>query len=91
MLICSIKKFYGPFSPAYGVYVSQLIRYATASSLYEDFLSRGKLLSEKLMNHGYIQCMLVQTIKQFYGRHLDLVSKYGMSVSALVTDLFDAI
>ena len=79
-----------PISPAYGVYVSQLIRYARASSHYEDFLNRGKLLSKKSMNREYIQSKLVQTIKKFYGRHLDLVSKYGMSVSALITDMFDA-
>ena len=80
-----------PISPAYGVYVSQLIRYARASSCYEDFLNRGKLLSEKLMNQGYLQSRLVQTIKKFYGRHLDLVSKYGVSVSVLITDMFDTI
>ena len=51
----------------------------------------GENFSEKLMNQGYIQSKLVQTIKKFYGRHLHLVSKYGMSVSALVKDMFDAI
>ena len=34
-----------PQSPAYGVFVSQLIRYARASSLYEDFITRGQLLT----------------------------------------------
>jgi hypothetical protein len=29
-----------PASPAYGVYISQLIRYARASSNYSDFLKR---------------------------------------------------
>ena len=29
-----------PASPAYGVYISQLIHYATASSNYSDFLKR---------------------------------------------------
>jgi hypothetical protein len=29
-----------PASPAYGVYISQLIRYARASSDYSDFLKR---------------------------------------------------
>jgi hypothetical protein len=33
-----------PFSPAYGVYISQLIRYAGACFAYEDFSKRGKLL-----------------------------------------------
>ena len=30
-----------PQSPSYGVYISQLIRYARASTLYDDFLSRS--------------------------------------------------
>ena len=33
-----------PSSPAYGVYVSQLIRYTRACSAYDQFLNRGKLL-----------------------------------------------
>ena len=30
-----------PQSPSYGVYISQLIRYARASTLYDDFISRS--------------------------------------------------
>ena len=37
-----------PQSPAYGVYFSQLIRYARASSAYNDFLVRSRLLTSKL-------------------------------------------
>jgi hypothetical protein len=42
-----------PLSPAYGVYISELIRYARACFAYEDFLKRGKLLTHKLMLQGY--------------------------------------
>ena len=38
---------YVPQSPAYGVYVSQRIRYARASSAYSDFLVRSRLLTRK--------------------------------------------
>jgi hypothetical protein len=38
-----------PLSPAYGVYISQLIRYARACFAYEDFSNRGK----QLMLQGY--------------------------------------
>ena len=34
-----------PLSPAYGVYVSQLIQYARACYAYDDFLKRGQLLT----------------------------------------------
>ena len=40
-------------SPAYGVYVSQLIRYARAPSAYSDFLVRSRLLTSKLLGQGY--------------------------------------
>ena len=33
-----------PLSPAYGVYISQLIRYARTCHVCEDFLKRGHLL-----------------------------------------------
>ena len=42
-----------PQSPAYGVYVSQLIRYARVSSDYSDFLGRSCLLTGKLLGQGY--------------------------------------
>jgi hypothetical protein len=38
-----------PLSPAYGVYIFQLIRYARAWFAHEDFSKRGKLLTKKLM------------------------------------------
>ena len=41
-----------PPSPAYGVYISQLIRYARASSNYSDFLKRHLHLRNRLMDQG---------------------------------------
>ena len=78
-----------PLSPAYGVYMSQLIRYARASYKYEDFLARGKLLTNKLLTQGYVKPKLVTIIKKFYGRHPTLVEKYVVSVSKLICDMFD--
>ena len=42
-----------PASPAYGVYISQLIRYARASSNYSDFLKRHLHLKNRLLDQGY--------------------------------------
>ena len=50
-----------PQSPAYGVYVSQLIRYARASSAYSDFLVRSRLLTSKLLGQGYNRFNLITT------------------------------
>ena len=42
-----------PASPAYCVYISQLIRYARASSNYSDFLKRHLHLRNRLLEQGY--------------------------------------
>ena len=42
-----------PSSTSYGVYISQLIRFARASSDVTDFNTRNKLLTQKLFKHGY--------------------------------------
>ena len=58
-----------PESPAYGVFVSQLIRYARVCLKYEDFLFRRSILVSKLLKKGYSSRKLLITIRKFYGRH----------------------
>ena len=41
-----------PSAPAYGVYISQLIRYAGACSNYQHFMERGKVLTTELLSQG---------------------------------------
>ena len=76
-----------PESPAYGVFISQLIRYSRACSGYLDFLLRGKLLTSKLLQQGYKSYKLRNTFRKFYGRHHELTDRYNMSVSQIITDL----
>ena len=76
-----------PESPAYGVYISQLIRYARACSYYNDFLARGKILTNKLLKQGYTKSKLLKAFGKFYGRHYSLVDKYDMSLSIICSDL----
>ena len=40
--------------PAYGVNISQLIRYSRACGYYQDFLDKGLLLTRKLLNQGFL-------------------------------------
>ena len=42
-----------PRSTSYGVYISQLIRFARASSHVEDFNTHNKVLTAKLLRQGY--------------------------------------
>jgi hypothetical protein len=75
-----------PAAPAYGVYISQLMRYSTACGSYRDFLDRGLLLTMKLLN--YLLAKLKSSLRKFYGRHHDLVDHYGIFVSQMTTDMF---
>ena len=77
-----------PSAPAYGVYVSQLIRYARACSNYLDIMELGKVLTTKLLSQGYQKTKLVATLKKFYGRHHELVNPYNVAVSRIVSDVF---
>ena len=77
-----------PAAAAYGVYISQMIRYSRACSSYQDFLDRGLLLTRKLLNQGFHLVKLKSSLRKFYGRHHDLVDRYGMSVSQMTTDMF---
>ena len=77
-----------PATPAYGVYVSQLIRYSRASSKYVDFVERGMLLSRKLLRQGYESIKVRSSLKKFYGRHHELMSHYDDVLSILSTSQY---
>ena len=42
-----------PRSASYGIYISQLIRFARVSSHVNDFNNRNKVLTAKLLRQGY--------------------------------------
>ena len=65
-----------PSGPSYGVYISQLIRYARCCSHYDDFRYRHKCLVDRLLSQGYIALRLEKSFKKFYGRYQDLIEKY---------------
>ena len=56
-----------PAAPAYGVYISQMIRYSRACGSYQDFLDRGFLLIRKLLNQGLL--LVKSSLRKCYGRH----------------------
>ena len=61
-----------PYSPAYGVFISQLIRYARDCSSYECFILRAMRLSNNLLGQGYVKERLKSSLREFYGRYGDL-------------------
>ena len=74
-----------PKATSYGVYISQLIRFARACSSVEDFNNRNRLITEKLLKQGYRYHKLRKTFAKFYFRNLQLISKYKCNLKALLT------
>ena len=58
-----------PRRTLYGLYISQLIRFARASSNVSDFNCRNKVLTTKLPRQGYRYHKLRKTFSKFYRRH----------------------
>ena len=75
-----------PSAPAYGVYASQLVRYACCCSNYSDFLICHRALVKRLLSQGYKVNRLSNTFKKFYGRHTDLVGQYKKDVCQMFAD-----
>ena len=73
-----------PRSTSYGVYISQLIRFAKASSYVADFNTRNKLLTQKLLKQGYRYHKLHKTLSKFYRRYYDLISKFQVRLKSLL-------
>ena len=76
-----------PSSPAYGVFISQIIRYARACSSYECFILRARRLSSKLLKQGYLAERLKSSFKKFYGRYGDLIQQFEVSLSRMLNDI----
>ena len=76
-------------SPAFGVFISQLIRYTRASSSYECFILRALRLSNKLLGQGYVKERLRSSLRKFYGRYGDLIKQYEVPLSRMLHDILD--
>ena len=56
-----------PSSPAYGVFFSQIIRYARACSSDECFILRAVRLCNKLFGQGFVKERLESSLRKCYG------------------------
>ena len=73
-----------PRRPSYGVYKSQLIRFARASSHVTDFNNRNKFLTAKLLKQGFRYHKLCKAFSKFYRRHFELIENYHVSLKKLM-------
>ena len=60
-----------PRRASYGVYISQLIRFARVCNHVTDFNARNKCLMAKLLQQGYRYHKLRKTFSKFYRRHYE--------------------
>jgi len=75
-----------PASPAYGAYISQLIRYARASGNYSDFLKRHLYLRNRLLDQGYAKIGIIRSLEKCILRHQDIVEKSSVSAETVIND-----
>ena len=73
-----------PRRASYGVFISQLIRFARVCNHVTDFNARNKRLTAKLLQQGYRYHKLRKTFSKFYRRHYELISKYNVGLKTLL-------
>ena len=61
-----------PCSTSFGVYISQLIRFARVCSNVDDFNNRNLFLTAKLLKQGYRYHKIRKAFSKFYHRHPEL-------------------
>ena len=72
-----------PRSTSYGVYISQLIRFARASCHVADFNTRNKHLKQ-----GYRYHKQRKTVSKLYRWYYDLISKFQIGLKSLAPRTF---
>ena len=75
-----------PRCSSFGVYISQLIRFARVCNHVTDFNARNKCLTAKLLHQGYRYHKLRKTFSKFYRRHYELISKYNVGLKTLLNE-----
>ena len=73
-----------PRSPSYGVYISQLIRFARVCSNVNDFNNRNLFLTAILLKQGYIYHKIRKAFSKFFHRHSELIVKCNIGFKTLL-------
>ena len=73
-----------PRSTSYGVYISQLIRFARVSSTVADFNIRNEMFSCQTSPTGLSVSKTSKDFSKFYRRHFELVSKFSVGLKTLL-------
>ena len=72
------------FLSSYGVYISQLVRFARVCSNVNEFKNRNLSLTAKLLKQGYSYHKVRKAFSKFYHRHSELIVKYNIGLKTLL-------
>ena len=70
----------------YGVFISQLIRFARACNHVGDFNALNKCLTGKLLQQGCRYHKLRKTVSKFYRRYYELISKFNAGLKTFLPE-----
>ena len=65
-----------PRLPSYGIYISQLVRFARCCTSVFDFHSKNLQITSKLLTQGYRYHKLRKTFGKFFRSYSELLSKF---------------
>ena len=74
-----------PANPAYGIYISQLVRYARICTSKADFLHRLHQVSSRLHRQGFKSAFLLRSLTKFFNRHGVIIGKFDTTLRELRT------
>ena len=66
-----------PILPSYGIYISQLVRFASCCTSVLDFHSKNLKITSTLLTQGYRYHKLRKTFGKFFRSFSELLSKFG--------------
>ena len=72
-----------PTNSAYGVFISQLVRYARICTSKVDFINRLRGLSIRLRQQGFDTNLLEKSFNKFFSRRGLIVEKYGAALRGI--------
>lgn len=77
-----------PWKGAYGVYISQLLRFCEINLNVKSFMEDVKLMTSKLLQQGFIHNLLIYTYLKFCDIYYFKWAKYGVYLPELVNKIF---
>ena len=75
-----------PTKPAYGVYISQLVRIGRICERYETFVERHRMITSRQIHQGFHYTKLCDSFKKFSRGHKSIFSRYGVSIKRHILD-----